>query len=125
MGTELRIKPRYYFNFDSVSAIIGEEENRPIYMSDSARKTLQELKLSVSKASSTVSNEKRRGIKQLYLTSADYWLLAAVIMIRDRNIKNVLFQHLSNDGGYQTWVIFIPNLRGIRQQDNNANGLVS
>ena len=119
MSTELRIKPRYFFNFDAVTSVIGEVEDRPVYLPESARKTLKELKLGVSAAFSC-SSAKRRGIKQLYLTSADGWLLVAVIIIRDNNIKKICFQHLSNDGGYQTWLMLLPNVRGTA-----ANNLVS
>lgn len=117
MSTKLRVIPRYYYNFDAVSSVIGERHSKPVYLTDNARKTLRDLKLSVSAAWSSngeavTSNAKRRGIKQVYLTSADGFFHLAVIIIRDRNVKRIIFQHLSNDGGYQTWMILLPVTRG-------------
>jgi hypothetical protein len=117
ISTELRIKPRYYFNFDSVTCIIGEDPNRPVYLSENTRKSLKDLKIGVSAAFSNAL--KRRGIRNLFLTSADFWLLLGVVIIKDNNIKKISFQHLSNDGGYQLWLLMLPNIRGAARANNN------
>ena len=63
-------------------------------------------------ALTTVGTGKVRSVKQYYMTSADGDLVSTAVIIKDYSVKDIIFQHLSDDADFgQLWVIFGPIIR--------------
>eukprot|EP01040_Poterioochromonas_malhamensis_P001863 gene1863-1995_t len=56
------------------------------------------------------TRSQRRSVKQLYLTSAAGYLKVAVIIIKDRSIQRLELHQLSNQEGYDLWLIYSPKI---------------
>lgn len=102
-----RISPNNMLNFDAVSSIIGGDLKDRIRLAPGSKALLRELDRS---AGSTHLRTKKRGVKQFYLTSADGHLVAAIIIVKDRAIKSLVFEHVGrvDELGYEVWLAVIP-----------------
>ena len=116
----LRIHPSDTYNFDAVCCELNGDIIETIRMVSGKKRTLKENNLS---ASITQSLGQKRSIKQIYLTSADGFLLAAILVIRDRAVSNIHFHKLDNSGGYQLWLVFSP-AAPVNESDSAGNNSV-
>lgn len=109
----LRIHPSCLFNFDAVSCDLNGEIIASVRMASGTKK-LRELKQS---SAVSTPDKKHRSVKQLYLTSADGFLHAAIVIIKDHKIQTLQLHHIADQGGYQLWVVFSPTKCGRVNQE--------
>jgi hypothetical protein len=116
---ETRIQPWLMFNMDAVSILIGNALKHKVRVTLNTKKNLQNLCLSVG---FTKKQTKERGIKQYYITRANDFLTCAIIVIKDNHIKEISSQFLHDNGGYECWVIFVPNrIKKIQTNTHDAS----
>lgn len=109
LASKLRIAPRYYFNIDAVSSIIGGNSKVKVHLAPHSKSKLKEMKLSPAHQAEPRGNYKMRGVKQYYMTSADGFLKSAIIVIRDEHISTIRYKELVRyDGGYDLWLVLMP-----------------
>jgi hypothetical protein len=105
---KLRIHPQDIYNIDGVATLLDGITNQTVRLVAGGKKKLKEKRLNATVSTSTKSS-KRRTIKQLYLTSSDGFLHTAILVIKDRKVKQLAFHCLSAfDGGYQVWLVLSP-----------------
>lgn len=105
----LRIHPAHIFNFDTVSCVINGELNENVRLPAGTKARCRQQNITPSYYAPRIQ---RRSIKQLYLTSADGYLHAAVVIIKDRSISTLQFHRLGNQGGYELWLVYSPKVSG-------------
>jgi pullulanase/glycogen debranching enzyme len=74
----------------------------------------QDLKLNIATSG---TKSKGSGVKQFYITSANGSLTLAIIQVKDNHVENFEVLKLSTEGGYELWVIMVPN---IKRQERRA-----
>eukprot|EP00981_Chlorochromonas_danica_P013927 scaffold7106_cov217-Ochromonas_danica.AAC.1 len=126
-----RIKHCFMFNVDAVSCVIGESTSAKVRLVRGSNEYLKQVNRSPSK---TVKQEKRRAVKQLYVTSADGYLNCAIIVLKDSHIKELKLIPIDkhHSGGYQLWLLLVPyqpkkrkNTQTVQNENATANNTIS
>eukprot|EP01039_Chlorochromonas_danica_P011413 gene11414-12757_t len=119
------------FNVDAVSCVIGESTSAKVRLVRGSNEYLKQVNRSPSK---TVKQEKRRAVKQLYVTSADGYLNCAIIVLKDSHIKELKLIPIDkhHSGGYQLWLLLVPyqpkkrkNTQTVQNENATANNTIS
>ena len=93
--TKARIKSSNMYNIDAVSALIGKDRVVRLIVSKTTKKKLKEMNIAPASAS---NRKKERGIRMVFVTGSDGSLVAAFIIIKDRNIKQLKTVKLQSAG---------------------------